>query len=202
MDTSKFMALFESSSEDGSDLERSKEAVRKSLDANDRYYYDISGDGTAYCRSGTRNGIGFVTCSITLTPDGLATVRAESVGVPEGHARSMRKLCSSWNSRFKLRGLKVEDGRLVFESAPFDPVSGRFDADEACSLALSTVHHYASAVLALEARTDPWDLLDLYEEDDDHGDSDDDDGGTSVPSLEQVRDLLQGMRDTPKRQTA
>ena len=201
MDTSKFMELFDASDEVESDFEVSKEAIRRALDKSDRhFYYDVSGDGTTYYRSGTRNGTGYASCTITLQPDGLATVKVVSLVIPEQHWRSMRKLCSSWNTRFKLKGLKVESGRFVFESAPFDPVSGRFDVDEACSLALSTVHHYASAILALEAGTEPWDLLDLYEED--PSDDGDEDGGTSVPSLDEVRDLLQGMRDTTRRQTA
>ncbi|MDO4805698.1 MAG: hypothetical protein Q4A07_00475 [Coriobacteriales bacterium] len=203
MDASKFMQLFDSSDRVESDFETSKEAIRRALDKDDApFYYDISGDGTSYYRSGIRNGAGYSSCILTLQPDGFATVRATSVAVPEEHWNAMRKLCGSWNVRFKLRGLKVQDGKLVFESAPFDPVSGRFDANEACGLALSTVHHYASSVLALEADTEPWDLLDLYEEDYDDSGDDDDDGGTSVPSLEEVRDLLQSMRKTPQRHTA
>lgn len=205
MDTSKFMELYNSSDEAGSDFDESKHAFQRALDNSDHnYYYDISGNGTAYYRSGARNGIGYASCIVTLQPDGLAMVRVTSLMVPEQHRRSIKKLCGSWNTFFKLKGLKVgEDGRLVFESAPFDPISGLFDADEACSLALSTVHHYASAVLALESGAEPWDLIDLYEKD--YHDSDDDDshdGGTSVQSLDEVRDLLQGTRETPKRQTA
>jgi hypothetical protein len=202
MDTSKFMELFSSSDKDAGDFGASKEAVRRSLDEKDnRYYYDISGDGTTYYRSGARNGVGFASCTVTLQPDGLATVRATSLMVPAPYESAMRKLSRSWNTRFKLRGFKVEDGRLVFESAPFDPVSSRFDANEACDLALSTVNHYASAVLALEAGTEPWDLLDLYEEE--HGDDDDgDDGGENAPTLDEVRDLLKSMRSKPRTQTA
>ena len=146
MDTSKFMELFDSSDEVEGDFEESEEAMRRALDASDKHFYhDISGNGTAYYRSGTRNGAGYASCTITLRQDGLAVVRATSLAIPEQHWRSMRKLCGSWNTHFKLKGLKVEDGRFVFESAPFDPVLGRFDADVACSLALSTIHHYASA---------------------------------------------------------
>ena len=202
MDTSKFMELYNSSDEEEGGFEASREAVRRSLDEqDDRYYYDVSGDGTSYYRSGARNGVGFSSCTLTLRPDGLATVRAASLTVPAQHEGAMRKLSKSWSSRFKLRGFKVEYGRLVFESAPFDPVSSRFDANEACDLALSTVHHYASAVLALEAGAEPWDLLDLYE--DDPGDGDDGgSGGENAPTLEEVRDLIMGVRGRCRPQTA
>ncbi len=204
MDTSKFMELFNSSDESEDDFDEIKKAFQRALDNSDvHFYYDISGDGTAFYRSGARNGIGYASCIVTLREDGLASVRATSLVVPKQNRRSIKKLCGSWNTFFKLKGLKVdEDGRLVFESAPFDPISGRYDADEACSLALSTVHHYASAIIALEAGAEPWDLIDLYEKDDYSIDDDggDKDGGTSVPSLEEVRDLLQSMQEAPKRQ--
>lgn len=199
MDTKKFMALYDSSEEANGNFEESKEAMRRALEAPDgHFYYDISGDGTAYYRSGARNGVGYASCVATLRPDGLVTVRVTSLPVPEWHGRSMRKLCLAWNTRFRLKGLKVDNGRLVFEPAPFDPVSGRFNVDEACGLALYTIHSYASAILALEAGMEPWDLLD-FDECGPDGDDDDGGGGTSIPSLEAMRDLLQGMQDTPQR---
>ena len=103
----------------------------------------------------------------------------------------MRKLCKAWNTHFKLKGLFVENGQLVFESAPFDPVSGMFDADVACDLALCTVHHYASTILALETGTEPWDLIDFYRDNHPARD-DDDDGGFALPSIGAARDQLNG----------
>lgn len=198
MDTKKFMALCVSSEEANGNFEESKEAMRRTLEVPDyHFYYDISGDGTAYYRSGTRNGVGYASCVATLRPDGLATVHVTSLPVPKLHEHSLKKLCSTWNTRFRFKRLKVENDRLVFESAPFDPVSNCFDVDEACELALSTIHSYASALLALEAGTEPWDLLD-FDECGPDGD-DDDNCGRSISSLEAIRDWLQGMQDTPQK---
>jgi len=190
MDTNKFMQLFASANEVDSDLSETKEALRKVLEDGRHWYCDISGDGTQYLCTGTRHGVGFSQCWITLQPDGMAVVRAVSTPVPEEHVRSMSKLCRSWNKRFMVEGLSVQDNRIVFETTPFDPVGGRFTGDKVVGLALSTVHEYASAILALEAGVEPWDLLTLYDEDHSGG-GDDDDGG--MPSLDRISELLRSL---------
>lgn len=194
MDADKFMELFNSSQEAGTDLDETKDALRAILEDSSSYYYDVSGDGTRYLCSGTRFGVGFTRCLLTLRPDGLAVVRAEAMPVPSGHERSMRKLCSTWSTRLKLEGLRVEDGRMVFESLPFDPL-GKVDGDKAVRLALSTINAYASAPLALDAGSEPWDLIDLGDAKGSRGGEDDGDGGESeAPSLEKLRTLLDHAR--------
>ena len=192
MDINTFMSIFESSTEGPTtDLAETIEALRRSLDDSHRWFCDVSGNGTEYVCSGVRHGVGFAECRIILQDDGLAIVRAVSVPIAPEHERSMAKLCRAWNKSFKLTGLTVRDGRLVFESAPFDPIGGRISASKAVGLALSTLHAYGSAELALEAGVDPWDLMDMYDE---HGGSDDDDhgdgGGESLPDFDTLHSML------------
>ena len=194
MDANKFMELFNSSQEASVDLDETKEALHGILEDSSCYYFDVSGDGTQYLCSGNRHGVGFARCLLTLRPDGLAVVRAVAMPVPSHHERSMRKLCHAWSTNFKLEGLKVEEGRMVFESQPFDPL-GKIDGDKAVRLALSTINTYASAPLALEAGSEPWDLLDLGDTKGSHGGGDDDEGGESeAPSLDELRTLLDHAR--------
>lgn len=197
MDADKFMELFNSSHEPSTDLDETKEALRTILEDSSCYYYDVSGAGTQYLCSGTRWGVGFARCLLTLRPDGTAVVRADAMPVPPEHERSLRKLCRAWNASFKLEGLKVEDGHMIFESQPFDPL-GKIDGDKAVRLALSTIHTYASAPLALEAGSEPWDLIDLGNDKGPRGGEDDDDGGEGeAPSLETLRTLLDHAKRGP-----
>ena len=192
MDASKFMELFDSSPEECSDFESAKEALHDLLEGSDRSYYDVSGNGTQYYYSGNHHGAGFARCLLTLHPDGFATVRIDAMPVPHEHELTMRKLCRRWDSDFKLCGLKVEDGHIVFESEPFDPL-GDMDCERAAGLAMSTIHAYASAVLALEAGAMPWDLIDLDRQGDRPGDGGAGDGGggeSEAPDLELFRTLL------------
>lgn len=192
MDAEKFMELFNSSQETSADLDETKDALRTILEDSSSYYYDVSGDGTQYLCSGVRFGVGFARCLLTLRPDGLAVVRAEAMPVPSGHERSMSRLCHTWSTSLKLEGLKVEDGHMVFESQPFDPL-GTIDGDKAVGLALSTIGAYASAPLALEAGTEPWDLIDLGDARSPRGggDGDGDGGESEAPSIEMLRTLLE-----------
>ena len=202
MDTSTFINIYESSPEESStNLAETIEALRRSLDKSHRWFYDVSGNGTEYYCSGARNGVGFAECRVILQDDGMAIVRAVSVPFAPEYERSLAKLCRAWNKSFKLTGLRVRDGRFIFESAPFDPIGGRMKASEAVGLALSTVHAYGGVVLALEAGIDPWDLIDIYDE---HGgDDDDDDDGMSIPSSDFSSDPGRGsIRDILRRHLA
>lgn len=166
MDTDRFVSLFDEP-EAQSDFERNKDILKTTLkDAPKPYYYDISGDGTTYVRSGGRNGCGYATCTITLAPDGLVTIKCVAIPVPEQYEAAVRKLFKFFNASFKLKGLKVEDGRVVFETSPFDPATSRFDVDVAASLALSTINNYAYVTLALEAGAEPYDIV-LWDKDGD-----------------------------------
>jgi len=132
MDTNKFMQLFASANEVDSDLSETKEALRKVLEDGRHWYCDISGDGTQYLCTGTRHGVGFSQCWITLQPDGMAVVRAVSTPVPEEHVRSMSKLCRSWNKRFMVEGLSVQDlddYRAIIQALPY--------ADRSCGFICS-----------------------------------------------------------------
>lgn len=198
MDTQKFMQIFDASDEN-SDFGEKREALKENLDFSDHgYYYDVSGNGTTYVRSGVRDGTGYARCTIHLADDGLVTIRVTSVTVPPEHERAMRKLISSWNTFFKLKGLKIEDGRIVFESFPLDPIACPFDIDDAADIALAIVHFYAFVVLALEAGTDPWDLLGILEYDP----NGDDPGGESEPTLDEVKSVFAARHEKPTKQTA
>lgn len=193
MDVTKFMEMYGQAEEPGG-LEEAKEAVRASLaDDAKHYYFDLSGDGTLYRCSGVRHGVGFSHCDVIVGDDGLVTVRATIAPVPEGREHDLGRLCGMWSKRFKLRGLAVDDGEFVFVTEAFDPVEGRMDCAQAVGLALSTVHAYASATLALEGGVDPWDLIDLDGHRGGHGGGGDGDGGPGVSAERQQEgvDLLE-----------
>ena len=192
MDATKFMELYGRADETGG-AESAKEAVRESLAGDTKhYFFDLSGDGTHYRCSGVRFGVGFSRCDVSLGEDGLVTVRATIAPVPQGRDRDLGRLCRMWSKRFILEGLAVEDGKFVFVAEPFDPVGGRMDCARATGMALSTVHAYASATLALEAGAEPWDLVDLDNRRGGHGGGDDEGGpGTSVEHQSEGADLLE-----------
>lgn len=201
MDRNDFMKLFDGSEpvQGGSDNPDRIDTIRESLSEGRPWYYDVNGDGTEYLCSGARFGAGFVEAHLKVQPDGLCTVFATSVRVPEEHQFSLAKLCRMWNKNFKLEGLAVRDDLLVFETEPLDLVNGRFDANEAMGMALTTMHAYSGAVFALVSGADPWDLID-YENwkkgpggSGDDEDDDDDDGGESLPSPDVLRGLLSRM---------
>lgn len=163
----------------GSDETSGGDKIVESLAGAPSWFFDASGDGTDYRCSGARFGEGFVEARLTIRDDGSGVVYARSVPVPEEHERAMAKLCRMWNQHFRLKGLTVRDGYLTFVSEPLDLVGGRFEAGQAVGLALTTLHTYSSAVLALKAGVDPWELI-VYDEwqggGRGGGEDDDDDG--------------------------
>lgn len=188
METTKFKELFDSSAESGSDLPETVEALRRILDGGRRWFCDVSGNGTEYLCSGAQHGVGFAEGRILVQPDGLAVVNVTSAPLHPEHERSLAKLCRAWNKQFCLEGLRVAGHHLTFETEPLDLVDGRFDADMAMGLALSTIHEFCGAVAALEAGAEPWDLLDFRES---QGGGDDDDDGGGMPSSERPCSLFE-----------
>lgn len=156
------------------------EKVRGQLEESRRFWFhDISGDGTCYEANGRRFGVSFARGSVRLQPDGKAVVRVETgQRIAPELDRAARKLFSCYSSRFKVPGLAVEEGHVVFVTEPFDPLEGRFDVEKVLALAFSTVHAFGGVVLALDSGVEPWSLLDYN--DPDAGD-DDDDGGEDLP---------------------
>ncbi len=169
---------------DADDRERRAEAVREQLEASTRrWYFDESGDGTRYVTSGTRHGVGFARATVEVLPDGRAQVVVRTgQRVNPSLERDLRKLFSHYSSKFKVRGLEVEEGQVVFRTQPFDPTSFRFDTDRVVSLALSTVHAYAGVTLSLDAGVEPWELVDYFEDSD--LDGPDDDGGLPIGEVD------------------
>ena len=130
----------------GGDDGKKKEAIEevfRQLDASPHDYYDISGEGTLYLRPGTFNGIGFALVKVQVTEKGMVEV---SIGmgaeVPPKLHSCIRKLFRKYTSTFRLKGLVLEDGKPLFKTEPFDPLSSRIAVDEAVCLGLSTVHAY------------------------------------------------------------
>lgn len=185
MDSRKFVEMLGLMPE-GRCPEEVVEAVREQLENAGRHWYqDVSGDGTRYETNGRRHGVAFARGIVELRPDGNAVVRVETgQRVAPELERAARKLFSYYSSRFKVPGLAVDDGRVIFETEPFDPLNGRFEVETVVGLALSTVHAYGGVMLALDAGVDPWTLLDYDDDDDD----DDDDDGESAPPLPRLSD--------------
>ena len=182
MNGSDFLSMFGGNGLDDDAPRDAKAAVRASLEGDRRrYYVDVSGDGTHYVCSGIRSGAGFSRCDVTLDGEGLVTVRANSVLVPENYIRDVGRLARVWNKRFIIDGFTIEDDRLMFVTDPFDPLDSKYECADVVGKALSTIHHFAGVVLALDAGVAPWDVLDLFDKKND-GPSDDDD---SAPSEEE-----------------
>lgn len=158
--------------------------VREQLEGSRRFWFhDVSGDGTRYEVNGRRFGVAFARGIVELLPDGRAVVRVETgQRVAPELDRAARKLFSCYSSRFKVPGLAVEGGRMVFVTEPFDPLGDRFDVDEVLGLAFSTMHDFGGVMLALDSGVEPWSLID-YDEPGFGGDDDDDDddGGEALP---------------------
>ncbi|MBR3315294.1 MAG: hypothetical protein IKG18_14295 [Atopobiaceae bacterium] len=193
MDATKFMELYGQAEETGG-MEGAKEVVRESLsDDAKHHFFDLSGDGTHYRCSGVRHGVGFSRCDVIVGDNDLVTVRASIAPVMEGRERDLGRLCRMWNKRFILEGLTVEDGEFVFVTEAFYPAVSGMDCARAVGLALSTVHAYASATLALEGGAEPWDLIDLDGHRGGRGGSgdDDDDSGIPVERLQKGAELLE-----------
>lgn len=185
---------------DADGRERGVKVVREQLEGSDRrWYYDVSGDGTRYVASGCRHGVGFARVTVEVLPDGCAqvVVRAGQRVNPR-YERGLRKLFSYYSSQFKVRGLEVEEGRVVFRTQPFDPEAFRFDVDQVVGLALSTVHAYAGVTLALDAGVEPWELMDYPVGSSDTGGSDDDPEG-GLPEWEgddeTISDIARRLRE-------
>lgn len=182
MDTEKFLEVLGSSSEADASLEHALGVVREQLEGDERHsYYDVNGDGRLYVADGRRHGVGNAVARIEVLDDGRVRVSVDTrASVSFGHERALRKLCALYSSRFKVRGLFVEGGALVFRTAPFDPERGRFSTDVVVGLALSTAHAYAGVPTALEAGVPAWDLMDYDNWGDDSDDADGEgDGGHS-----------------------
>lgn len=196
MDRDTFMRLFDESEMDeamatgpgGPGSPKGKEKIFESLEEGASWFFDASGNGTDYRCSGARFGEGFVEARLTIEEDGTGIVFARSAPVPDEYEYSLAKLCRMWNRHFRVKGLYVRDGYLTFESEPIDLVNGSIEASRLVGMALTTVHAYTGAILALKAGVDPWELIE-YDEWDGGGrgggndDEDDEDDGTSLDEI-------------------
>lgn len=178
MDMKKFFELLDDEPE--MEADEFVSTVREQLDAaRHRTYLDVNGDGTLYTTSGTGAGIGYAKIQLEVLPENRVKVKIETgQKVAAENEPALRKLFYHYNDDFLIPGLAVEDGRVIFESAPLDPVNGPFDADSIVGKAMTTVHAYAGVSLALEAGVAGWKLLGYNDDDNDDGDVDDGDGGT------------------------
>lgn len=171
--------------------------ILDSLKEGRPWFFDVSGNGTEYVCSGARFGAGFAEARLTIQEDGVGVVTARAVPVPEELEYSVSKLCRRWNQHFRLPGLTVRDGYLTFVSDPIDLVDGSFEAPEAVGMALSTLHTYSSAVLALRAGVDPWELINYNEWKGGGrgrgGDDDDEDDGLDLSDDVELSEIIARM---------
>lgn len=200
MNTKEFMELLEGQEGRSPDRERSVAIVREQIEGDGHARaYDASGDGTRYRFDGLYFACSAAEGTVEVGEDGLVRVRVDSgAPVPAEHEAALRKLCVRYNDKFKIPGLAVRDGRMVFEPAPFDPEGARFPVPRVMGMAMTTIHAYLGVPLALEAGMSPWQLLEYNEDEDDDDAGGDDDGGLTSDAgpadidglIEELRQLL------------
>lgn len=161
-DRDAFFEMLQGKETDESRFETALQTVRDQLEEARDGFYDLRGDGTLWHFNGTYRGCGYADGVLELREDGLVQARIDMGMTAEPPLRGyVEKLFCHYNERFKTPGLKVdENGGLWFESEWLDPVS-EVDADVVAGRGVSTIHAYASLLLALRAGVDPWKLLDL-----------------------------------------
>lgn len=195
MDAKTFMGLYEASEECAPDVARTVDIVREQLEGDARCRaYDASGNGTLYQFDGLRFGCAYAEGTVRVREDGLVAVSVDS-GIPVApeNEPTLRKLFLRYNDHFKVPGLAVRDGYMVFEPAPFDPEASEYSVGFVMGAAMSVTHNYAGVPLALEAGARPWDLLDY--DFDGFDDDDDGDGGLSLDETAPSRDdLMRALR--------
>ena len=205
MDAKRFEELFGGTGEDvlaGNVVDE----VRRQLERTNRHwYYDISGDGTCYVASGTRHGVGFARAEVTVDEGGMAEVVIRTgQRVAPDRERALRKLLRHYSSAYRVEGMTVEDGQVVYRCQPFDPLRFSRGVDYVVGLGFAMIHSFAGVSLALDAGVEPWRLVDYRDRpslssrppfsDDD--DDNDDDGGMTLDdsSLPGIADVVQRLR--------
>lgn len=180
MDTSRFLEVLSGAAETGVTLENSVREVRRQLEEGDRHTFYEAASGRRYVCSGIRFGVGYAQAAVEVLDDGLVQVSVHGgMRVSKAVEPALRKLLRRYSARMKVRGFVVEEGRMAFRTAPFDPADAPYPIERIVGLALSSVRAYAGVPLALEAGADPWDLLD-YDRRDPRGGGGADDGGHEV----------------------